>query len=279
VRIYISVDMEGITGVAGYPHVNERHAEYQRFRRLMTQDVNAAIEGALAAGATEFLVNDSHSTMYNILLEELHPKARLICGSNKQLCQMEGIGPDFAAAFFVGYHAREGAEAAVINHTLMWSAVTMIRCNGREVGESALNAGIAGAYGVPVALVTGDDKVAQEVAETIGPEVVTAVVKRGLDRFVAECLPPASSHDLIRRFAEAALRKLPALEPMHVNGPVTFTVTFKSTAQAALTTLFPVVERVDSKTVSVTGPDYVSAFKQLWGCLLLGHAAEGGVFK
>lgn len=278
-RIYISVDMEGVTGVAARNHVDTGHPEFQRFRKLMTHDVNAAIEGAMAAGAKEFVVNDSHASMYNVLIEELHPAARLISGSNKELCQMEGIGPSFDGVFFVGYHAMEGAEAAVINHTLMSRTVTSIRCNGREVGEAALNAGIAGHYGVPVALVTGDDRVCAEVAATISPAVVGAEVKRGIDRFTAESLPPAASHAVIRAKAEEAVRRLSGLKPHVVAGPVRFEVTFKTTSEAAMCTLFPTVERVDSKTVAVTGSDYIAAFRQLWGCLLLGRTADGGVLK
>lgn len=279
VKIYISVDMEGITGVAARNHVDPGHPEFQRFRRLMTQDVNAAIEGAMEAGATEFVVNDSHASMYNVLIEELHPAARLISGSNKELCQMEAIDSSFAGVFFVGYHAMEGAEKAVINHTLMSRSVTEIRCNGVTIGESAMNAGTAGDYGVPVALVTGDDRVAAEVAATISPDVVSAVVKRGIDRFTAECLPPAASHKLIRESAAEAVRRLPSLKAHRVEGPVRFEVTFKTTSEAAICTLFPTVERVDSKTVAVTGDDYVKAFRQLWGCLILGRSADGGVLK
>ncbi len=278
-RIFISVDMEGITGVAAQSHVDFNHPEFQRFRRLMTQDVNAAIEGALEAGACEIVVNDSHATMYNVLIEELHPAARLISGSNKHLCQMEGIDSRFDGVFFVGYHAREGAEGATINHTLMSRSVTEIRCNGKVVGESALNAGIAGAFGVPVALVTGDDKVVAEVAATVSPDVVGATVKRGIDRWTVEALPPGPSHALIRQAAAEAVSRLGRLTPYRVPGPVRFEVTFKTTAEAAICTLFPTVESVDSKTIAVTAADYVSAFRQLWGCLLLGRTADGGVFK
>lgn len=278
-KIYISVDMEGITGVAARNQVDAAHPEYARFRRLMTEDVNSAIEGAIEAGAKEFVVNDSHGTMYNVLIEDLHPKARLISGSNKGMGQMEGIDESFDGVFFVGYHAREGAQSAVINHTLMGAIVTEIRCNGREVGEAAINAGIAGHYGVPVALVTGDDHVAAEVADTINSSVHAAVIKRGIDRWTAEALPPAKSHEIIRNTAKAAVEGLDALRPHKVENPVRFEVTFKTTAEAAVCTLFPTVELVDSKTVAVVGKDYVEAFRQMWGCLIIARTADGGIFK
>lgn len=275
-KIYISVDMEGVTGVTAAQHVDPSHPEYQRFRRLMTQDVNAAIEGALAAGATEFVVNDSHAWMCNVLIEELHPAAELISGSNKPLLQMQGMDESFAGAFFVGYHAMEGAQSATINHTIMSRAVTRITVNGVEVGETTINAGIAGHFGVPVALVTGDDKVAAE-AKRFHPDVETAVVKEAYDRFVAKSLPPARSHALIRERAQRAVQKLSQLEPYKVETPVTIEITFKTTAEAAFCTVFPTVTRLDSKTVRVQGDDYLTAYKQLWGCLVLGHRAAAGV--
>lgn len=275
-KIYISVDMEGITGVTAAEHVDPSHREYARFRRLMTEDVNAAIEGAIDAGATEFVVNDSHAWMCNVLIEELHPAAELISGSNKPLLQMQGIDESFAAAFFVGYHAMEGASAATINHTIMGRAVTRITVNGVEVGETGINAGTAGHFGVPVALVTGDDKVAQEAKHFL-PEVETAVVKEAYDRFVAKSLPPKRSHALIREQAEKAVQNLPGMLPYEVGTPVVMEITFKTTAEAAFCTVFPTVTLVDSKTVRVIGDDYPTAYKQLWGCLVLGSQAARGV--
>lgn len=277
-KVYISVDMEGITGVTAREHVQPGHPEYARFRRLMTADLNAAVKGAIAAGATEIVANDSHGPMTNLLIEEVHPAVQLISGSNKLLCQMDGIDESFDAVFFVGYHAMEGAEAATINHTLMSRAVTRICVNGVEVGETALNAGIAGHFGVPVALVTGDDKVAAEARHFLG-NVETAIVKEATDRFVAKSLAPARSHELIEQAAAAALRGLKNRAVYKVETPVTISITFKTTAEAQFCTLFPTVRLVDSKTVEVTGDDYLTAFKQMWGCLALGSRAEGGVLS
>lgn len=152
-KIFISADMEGISGIATGQQMQD--GEYARFRKLMTQDINAAIEGAFAGGAKEVVVGDSHANMSNILIEELDSRARLITGSNKLLCQMEGIDDTFDGVFFVGYHGREGGSPrGVINHTLMGLAVTEIRVNGRPVGEAELNSGVAGYFNVPVLLVT-----------------------------------------------------------------------------------------------------------------------------
>ncbi len=279
-RIFISCDMEGITGVAIGKHCNPREPEYQRFRRLMTADVNAAIEGAAQAGATEFLVVDSHGPMTNILIEELDGRAELISGSNKHFCQMEGIDGGFDGAFFIGYHAREGGGDGVINHTLMGVAVTRLRCNGREIGETGLNAGLAGHFGVPVALVTGDDVVAEEAAALLG-DVETAVVKRAVDRHTARLLSVKRAQSLIRERARAAVEQLKAgaFQPYKVEAPVTFEVEFKTTDAAHMACLIPTVKRLDSKTITITADDYPSAFKQLWGALILGAKTMGGVLS
>lgn len=277
-RIFISCDMEGITGVAIGKHCNPAEPEYQRFRRLMTQDVNAAIAGAAEAGATEFLVVDSHGPMTNILIEELDPRAELVSGSNKHFCQMEGIDGGFDGAFFLGYHAREGGGDGVINHTLMGVAVTQLRCNGKEIGETGLNAGLAGHFGVPVALVTGDDVLEEEATSLLG-DVEAAVVKRAINRHTARLLSVRASQGLIRERAAAAVRRLQATQfkPYVVPGPISFEVDFKTTDSAHMACLFPSVERLSAKTVRVTAADYPSAFKLLWGTLILGAKTMGGV--
>ena len=166
-RVYISVDMEGVAGVVHEDQtdpIDPRHAgEYNRFRRLMTGEANAAIEGALAAGAKTILVNDSHWLMRNLLAEELHPAAELLSGGPKLRSMVEGVDEGFDAALFVGYHARAGTGHAIIDHTYT-SRVHEARLNGQPVGELAINAALAGTYGVPVALVSGDQALAAEAA-------------------------------------------------------------------------------------------------------------------
>lgn len=219
-KIYISADMEGISGVAANMQL-KKESEYQRFRRLMTADVNAAIKGAFAGGATEVVVCDGHGNMSNILIEELDPRAQLISGNNRVMCQMEGIDDSFAGVFFVGYHGREGgSERGVINHTLSGGSVAEIRINGQPVGEAEMNAGVAGFHRVPVLLVTGDDVVVEEVRR-FAPGVHTAVVKVGVDRLAARLLPLKEARQMIRRQAEAAVRGRKWIQPWVVEGPVT----------------------------------------------------------
>ncbi|HZM26289.1 MAG TPA: M55 family metallopeptidase, partial [Gemmatimonadales bacterium] len=158
-RVYISVDMEGIAGVVHEDQTNPVDprcaAEYARFRKLMTGEANAAVEGALAGGASQVVVNDSHWEMRNLLPEDLHEAAELLSGGPKRLSMLEGIEADFDAAVFIGYHAKAGTAGAILDHTMM-DAIRDVRLNGRSMGELGLNAALAGAHGVPVALVSGD---------------------------------------------------------------------------------------------------------------------------
>jgi D-amino peptidase len=276
-KVYISVDMEGITGVAVKAQVVEGHAAYERARRFMTSDINAAVAGAFDAGATEVVVNDGHFTMTNILLEDLDPRARLITGRNKHLAQMEGLDSSYTAVFYVGYHASVGTADAVINHTYLGKAVREIRRNGRAASEAEINSGIAGHFGVPIALITGDDKAVAEATAALG-NIESVVVKRGLDRYVANTLTLQASAVLIREAAQRALKRVKEFPVPRVPSPVTFEIDFMSTAEAAITTLFPTVELRGPRTVAVTDHDYLKAFKALYGCLVLGNTVADEIF-
>lgn len=271
-KVFISVDMEGITGVSVSAHVNSAESDYQRFRKLMTRDVNAAIEGAIEAGATGFVVNDSHGPMTNILIEELHNDARLISGNKKHLGQMEGIGKDFDLVFLVGYHDREGSYDAVLNHSFYGRMVLEIRCNGEPMGEAAVNAGAAGHFGVPIGLVTGDNLVCADAAKRF-TGVETAVVKDAISRFSACSLTPAQSQTLIRQRAKAAVEKAASLVPYRIKTPVTFEVDFKSTAEAYACDVFPELKRTGPRTIAFSAVDYLTAYKILWGVFNLGASA------
>jgi D-amino peptidase len=276
VKIFISADMEGISGVATNMQL-KKESEYARFRKLMTQDVNAAIDGAFAGGATEVVVADGHGNMSNILIEELDERARLISGNNRVMCQLEGLDESFAGIMFVGHHGREGGSSrTVINHSLAGICVEEIKVNGQVVGETELNARVAGQFGVPAILVTGDDAYVAEVQAAL-PGIVGAVVKRGIDRFAAELLPPKVAQDIIRKKAEEAVRKAASIEPIRVPGPVTFDVTFKSTAQALMTTTIPLIEQTSPKSIRFTCGDMVTAYKLFWACVIIAMTATNGV--
>jgi len=268
-NVLISVDMEGIAGVVSGDHTSSSHKEYERFRKLMTGEANAAIEGALAGGATRVVVNDSHGGMTNILIEELNPAAELISGSPKPFGMMQGIGPEVDAVFFVGYHGASGTGASVLEHT--WSGrVFEASLNGRMVGETGLNAALAGAYGVPVVLVTGDMAVTEEAHALLG-EIETVAVKEGVARTAARCLHPEVAQQRIREAAERAL-KLDAA-PFVVPPPVTVHVVFQRAAYADMAGLVPGSRRVDGRTIEWTGEEMPTAYKTFRAMTSLASAA------
>jgi D-amino peptidase len=261
-RVYISIDMEGVAGVVHEDQTDPteaRHAgEYNRFRRLMTNEANAAIAGALEAGATEVLINDSHWRMRNLLAEELNPRAELLSGGPKRLSMVEGIDGGFEAAMFIGYHARAGTRHATIDHTYT-SRVYEARINAAPVGELALNAAMAGVHGVPVALVSGDQALAAEAKALLGAGVETVVVKEAVGRFAARSLAPAVACDRIRVGAAAALKR--KHQPYTLKPPIRLEVDFIVSQMADMAELVPGSVRTGGRSVSYTGGDYPEVFR------------------
>src|SRR2546421_1527173 len=190
--------MEGISGVTDPEDVLPNGSEYQTCRGYMTGDANAAILGAYDAGATEVLVNDSHWIMRNLLLEQLDPRARVIKGFHRPMCMVHGLDESFDAAVFVGYHSCAGTEGGVLNHTLLGKEVQNLLLNGEPIGETRLNALMAGHYGVPVAFVAGDTAVCAEARSVLGDDLTTYAVKDGIDMFAANCIHPEVTKQGIR---------------------------------------------------------------------------------
>jgi len=260
-KVYISADMEGISGVVGEQHVDGKSPEYREACRWMTDDVNAAIEGAFVGGADEVLVNDGHANGINLLIDRLDPRARLICGFTRALSMVEGVERGFDAAFFVGYHSRKGTPG-VMDHTYAGRLVQEACINDRPVGEVGLNAAAAGAYRVPVVLVTGDSVVCAEARELLGEgNVETVAVKRSLGRHAADCLPLGEAGRLIREGAERAVSLAGRAEPYQVESPVTLKVRFTHSSMAQACLLIPKVRRVDEQTVSYTSTEWLEAYK------------------
>ncbi len=261
-RVYISVDMEGVAGIAHEDQTDPtdpRHAaEYARACRLMTGEANAAIEGALAAGATAVLVNDSHWLMRNLIADELHEAAELISGGPKVHSMVEGIDGGFDAAMFIGYHGRAGTANAVIDHTYT-DRVFEVRVNGTAFGELGLNAALAGTFGVPVVLISGDRAVADEASALLGDQIEAVVVKEGLGRFSARSVAPAVARRRIHDGAKRALAHRRA--PFTVTSPVTFSVDFAKTQMAEMALLIPGSRRTAGRTVEYTHDDYREAFR------------------
>jgi D-amino peptidase len=260
-KILIAVDMEGITGVTTWDQVTPGHAEYARFRKLMTQDVNAAIRGACEAGADEVIVADGHWNGSNILIEELEPRARLNTGSPSPFSMMQGIDESVDGVIFVGYHARNGTPDAILDHT--WSRMTVanVWLNDTLTGEYGLNGAVAGHFGVPVIMVTGDQTACAQVVEILG-DMETTVVKQATGRYAAECLPPQVTQEMIFMSAARAVTRLQdgdVPDPFVIDLPVRVTVEFFTSDMADRASKIPFTQR-DGTRVSLTTQEMASAY-------------------
>ncbi|MFZ2097255.1 MAG: M55 family metallopeptidase [Anaerolineales bacterium] len=270
-KILIAADMEGITGVTNWDQVDPAHAEYPRFRRLMTNDVNAAVRGACDAGTNEILVTDGHAYGSNILVEELDPCAHLICGNHTPLAMIQGIGPDVNGVIFIGYHARAGSQNAILDHTWSSRRVANLWLNDILVGEYGLNAAVAGHFNVPVLMITGDQTACAQAAELLG-NIETVIVKTALSRMAAECLPPQVSEELIQKAANQVVKRLKAGKapaPFSVSSPVRITLDFISSDQADQAALLPGSKRVDGRRLTFTAEDMLAAYAAFQAAIAL----------
>jgi D-amino peptidase len=261
-KILISADMEGISGVVNWDQVTPGHAEYARFRKIMTGDVNAAIRGAFNAGADEVCVSDGHWFSSNILIEELDPRAHLNSGDNAPLAMVQGIDGGVDGAIFVGYHARAGTSQAILDHTWSSSRVANLWLNNKLVGESGLNAALCGHFNVPVIMLSGDEAVCAEALELLGT-IEVAAVKRASSRTSAECLPPEKAQEKICEAAGKAVQRLAAgqfKEPFRMNTPVEVKLELVSSNMADRVVLLPGARRLDGRRVAFTSEDMLAAY-------------------
>ncbi len=268
-RVYLSVDMEGTAGVVHEDQTNPTDprcaGEYGRFRRLMTLETNAAIEGALAGGATRILVNDSHWSMRNILAEDLHPAAELLSGSPKNWSMMEGIDLGWDLAAFIGYHAKAGTQNAILDHTYT-DSILDVRLNGRSVGEFGINAALAGTFGVPVALVSGDKAIAEEARTLLGDGAPrTVVVKEAVSRHAARSVSPEKAQIMIgeamRDVVARTAKGDPVGRPHVVASPTALEVDLTRTSQADHAAMGRGFERKGPRTVAFKHEDYREVFR------------------
>jgi D-amino peptidase len=275
-RIYISVDMEGCSGIVHREQTNPVGYDYELARRLMTAEANAAIEGAFEGGATEVVVSDSHggNGMRNLLIDRLDPRAELVLGSPRRLGQLEGLDDSFDALLLVGYHTRHGASG-VLSHTTNGQAVANLWVDGVLVGEIGLNARLAGYFGVPVTLVTGDDlTVAEATAEL--PEVEGVVVKRALGRYTARCLHPERAQQLIEQGAVRAVKRAKTLDLVEGRSPVVIRLQFKETGSAESASFVPGATFVADDTVELSCATMEDAYAGYSSMVSLWQPAWGG---
>jgi D-amino peptidase len=263
VKILIAADMEGISGVVHWDQVSSKHAEYARFRKLMTGDVNAAIRGACDAGAEEVIVADGHGSGRNILIEELDPRARLNSGSPSPFAMVQGVDSGVSATIFIGYHARNGSKDAILDHTWSSSSVSNVWLNGQAIGEIGWNAAVCGHFQVPVIMISGDQTACAEAVELLG-SIETAVVKQASGRMAAECLPPEVAQRAICEAAERAVGRLRAGETpqlLRFEGPLTVAIELGHSDMADRAAILPGAQRVAGRRVEMVTDDAPTAYR------------------
>jgi len=262
-KVYISADMEGIGGVSTWKvQADSSGSEYQKFRRLMTLEVNAAIAGAAEAGATDFLVSDSHDGGQNIDVELLDRRARLIRAFPRPLSMMQGVDATFDAVVFIGYHASEGQPAAVLAHTMSDQHIFEIRLNGMAVPEAGFNAAIAGEFGVPVVFLSGDQTIGEEAQRLLG-SIETVAVKQATGFYSATMMHPEEAQRLIRQGVKRALERRGELKPYKIAHPVKLEITFKDAVTAEIVSYLPGVERPRGNAIIFTARDMLEASRFL----------------
>ena len=257
-KVYVSVDMEGISGVNGNDQTSAGQPEYGRARKLMAEDANAAIRGAFAGGATEVVVNDSHGSQRNLLPEDLDPRARLISHSFKRYGMMEGLDDSFDAIIFVGYHAKADSPRGVFAHTGS-GVVRDLQINGQSVGEGGMNAALAAWYGVPVVAVSGDDVAVAEVKGNV-PGIQTAVVKRAINMRAVELKPLQQARREIQDACRDGVAAARTTSPRR-QGPYRVTLQYRNFTFAEVASAFQEIQVLAPDTVAFSRDTMPEAYR------------------
>lgn len=276
-KVLISADMEGTAGIVDRAHtaipdrgalsgIEHNAAEYDWARRLMTEEANAAVQGAFDGGASDVWVADAHGSQRNLLPTALHPEARYVSGTPKPLLMLEGLDESFGAVLYTGYHGQAGTPDSVLAHSFV-GFIQDMRLNGISMGEYGINAAVAGHFGVPVAMVSGDNTVVEQTRNLLGPDVVGVEVKRGVGTYAAVHLHPEKVRAAIRAGAAEAVRRAPRLRPYRPQAPIKLEVDVVSPDLADLANLLPGVRRLGPRSVAYEGPNMLDVFKA-WRAML-----------
>jgi D-amino peptidase len=258
-KVYISVDMEGIAGLTASSQTSSTGSDYGWARRLMIEETNAAIGAAFEAGATEVLVNDSHGSQTNLLPDQIDRRAALITGQPKPLGMAQGIDSTFDAAVYIGYHAHGSEAQSILGHTFNGN-LKHVRLNGTEVGEYGLNGAVAGHFGVPVVFVSGDRAFVEE-AKAFFPGVEALSVKEAIAFTAARTMHPLEAREKIAAGVKAGLAKRATLKPLRLTSPITLEIELASLAQADAAVVVPGVKRVSGRVVSYTANDMPTVYR------------------
>ena len=261
-KIYISADMEGVAGAVTGDQLSPGGFEYEAFREFMTGEVNAAIDAARAAGATEILVSDSHGNGQNLLIDKMPNDVMIVRSWPRDLSMMEGIDETFDGVIFIGYHASTSNSRGVRAHTMSSANVTELRLNGKTMSEGSMNAAIAGHFGVQVIMISGDDVAVAETQVIVG-DMEGAVVKWAKGFHSAQTMTPEAAREVIRTRAASAVSRIGEFEPYVLETPIEVELSLKHYQPVELLAYLNNVERVDSHTIRYMADDIIDATKFL----------------
>ena len=257
-KIFISADLEGVVGAVTGEQLGPGGFEYNRFREFMTAEVNAAIKAAKSAGATEILVADSHGNGQNLLIEKLPKDVKLIRSWPRPLGMMEGIDSSFDGVIFTGYHASTDNLEGVRAHTFSSAHLTSLKVNGKIMTEGSWNAAVAGEFGVPVIMISGDDAAVNEVKSLIG-NAEGAIVKESISFHSAKSLHPEAAYDLIAEKTLYAVKNIKKYKPYKIKGPITVSVAFKNYQPSQILSYLKMFNRIDSHTIEFQAKNMIEA--------------------
>jgi D-amino peptidase len=274
VKVFISFDMEGVAGIVDWSQCRAPGQPYEEGRRLLLGEVNAAIDGAMAGGATEIVCNDSHGTMNNLDPAALHGQASYVSGRHKPLYMMQGLDATADVVFMVGYHGSISGESSVLSHTYNPSVISHVSLNGVRVGESGINALVALAYRVPVGLITGDRQTAGE-AKPFLADAELVVVKESFTRFGASNLHPEMAQAMITDGARRAVERVADVKPPSISLPATLEVEVQTADMAEVASWVRGAERTGVRTVSIRGEDPLAMFRSFVALTYITRVAEG----
>ena len=273
-KVFISFDMEGVAGIVDWSQCRAPGQPYEEGRRLLLGEVNAAIDGAIAGGATEIICNDSHGTMYNLDPAALHGRASYVAGRHKPMYMMQGLTQDASAVFMVGYHGSISGESSVLSHTYNPQVISHVELNGTRAGESGINALVALAHNVPVALISGDRQTIAE-ADPFLPDAERVVVKESFTRFGATNLHPDAARAMITDAARRAIERVAAMKAPAIDLPATLDVHMQTADMAEVASWVRGVDRTGVRSVRVEGDDPLALFRSFVAVTYITRVSEG----
>jgi D-amino peptidase len=267
--------MEGVAGVCSWQQVDARNfpQDYFIYQKYFTAEVRSAIDGARDGGATGVLVNDSHGPMRNLILDDLPDDVRVIFGNRKPFSMTEGLGRGYGGVFFTGYHGAIGDANSTLCHTYTPTVIYDVRINGVRCSEATLNAGVAGYYGVPVLLITGD-RVTIESAKAQMPWITGVIVKESIGHYAVDSMSPQAAQAAIRAGAAQAVRNAKDAKPFVFEPPITMEIDLARVEQADLIEMIPGFDRTGSRAVRFVHDEYPTVFKAFVAAFRMGFLAD-----